>query len=187
MPSGPVRFLLLFGCVLAAATASGCGSASAPPSVSTVTVTAPAEVETPLYSQFESADAVGPNGEHVDATLAGARFPSSTGMWVGCEGTPATTTYRLDRKFGQLRAVAGLQPHTPDQLSVSVTLTGDGAVLKEFTLTKRDTVTLDVPLDAMQTLVVSAIVRQGTCGASDTPYGALGDAVLTEDSGQQRS
>lgn len=136
-----------------------------------------------LYQQFESASAVGANGQPINATLAGESYPTSTGMWVGCNGRPATTTYRLNHQFTELNAVVGLQPHTPDGLTVFVTISGDGQVLKEFTIGKTANIPVDLTLRGMDSLVVAAILESGTCGASTIPYGALGDASLAEVSG----
>jgi hypothetical protein len=168
--------------VLVIAVASACGAngdrtgTSATPS----TTAATHSTNVPLYQRFERASAAGTNGQRIDATLAGKRYPSSTGMWVGCDGSAATVTYRLDHNFSRLTAAAGLQAHTPDGLTARVTITGDGRQLSGFIASKTTTVPVDVPLIGINSLVVSAVVDQGTCGASDIPYGALGDAVLIE-------
>lgn len=135
---------------------------------------------TPLYEQFESQSSDGPNGKPLDATLAGTDYRNSTGMWVGCSGKPAKTTYRLGRKFARLQAVAGLQPHTPDGLSVKASITIDGYAVKDFTIRKTDTERLDLDLTGGDVLVVTAIaVDKSLCTVSNTPFGALGDAMLT--------
>jgi NPCBM/NEW2 domain len=189
----------IIAAVLAIATASGCGARGQRAETSTVTITstiagtttsaiAGTTTTTPqnqpggvrLYQQFEAERSVGPNGKPINATLAGTSFPDATGMWVGCGGQPATTTYRLDHKFSRLHAIAGLEPTTPDGLETKATITGDGRVLQEFTIQKTDTQKVDLDLTGMDTLVVAAIALNPTlCGASSTPYGALGDAVLT--------
>jgi serine/threonine protein kinase len=133
-----------------------------------------------LYQQFQSASAVGPNGQPINATLAGQSYPSSTGMWVGCEGRPATVTYRLDHKFTELKAVVGLQPHTPDGLTAQVTISGDGQVLQQFTVGKSPIVPVDLNLNGMNSLVVAALRVTGVCTPASLPYGALGGAVLTQ-------
>jgi hypothetical protein len=179
-------------------TAAGCGApekhdhpgpvtsmitASAAPRTSTAVTPTPVSppVGVPLYEEFEAEHSVGPNGKPVEANLAGTHYPSSTGMWVGCSGDAATTTYRLDRKFGRLTAVAGLQPHTPDGLRVDVTISGDGRPLQQFVVEKRNTVPVDVDVSGTDALVVAAIaINRSLCGASGTPYGALGAATLTE-------
>jgi hypothetical protein len=170
--------------VLVIAVASGCGAnehragTSAAPSTTTTGATHSTNV--PLYQRFERASAAGANGQAVDATLAGKRFPSSTGMWVGCDGTAATATYRLDHTFSRLTATVGLQAHTPDGLTARVTITGDSRLLGEFVASRTATVPVDVNLVGTNSLVVSAILEQGTCAGSNTPYGALGDAVLIQ-------
>jgi hypothetical protein len=133
----------------------------------------------PLYEQFESASSPGPTGEPVNATLVGARYPSSTGMWIGCEGVAAEATFRLDRRFTQLTAVVGLQPHTPDGVAARITISADGHLLSEFTVRKTATNPIDLVVDRTDSLVVAAILEEGTCEPSDSPYGALGNAVLT--------
>lgn len=188
---------------VAIATASGCGSDNKQADPSTVTVTSSAAAEspgatagttpgptpttadngphTPLYQEFEAEHSVGPNGKAINASLAGTEYPNSTGMWIGCGGEPATTTYRLSGKFSHLHATAGLQPHTPDQLNVNVTITGDGHSLQQFALTKQNPVPVNVDVGGVDALVVSAIaVNNELCGASGTPYGALGAAELSE-------
>lgn len=183
--------------VLAVGAISGCGSAEKQATTATssaeataatsatapATTSAPAEnaAQVPLYQEFEAEHSVGPNGKPVNASLAGTEYPNSTGMWVGCGGEAATTTYRLSGKFTHLHAIAGLQPHTPDQLNVDVTITGDGKSLKQFSLTKQNPVPVDVDLGGVDALVVAAIaVNNSLCGASGTPYGALGAAELSE-------
>jgi hypothetical protein len=182
---------------LAIATASGCSATGQHASTSTVTntstVTATSTiVETtapttqnepagvPLYQQFEAERSVGPNGKPINATLAGTNYPTATGIWVGCGGQPATTTYRLDHKFSRLHAVAGLEANTPDGLETKATITADGRVLQEFTIQKTETAKVDLDLTGVDSLVVAAIaVNPQLCGSSSTPYGALGAATLT--------
>lgn len=180
--------------VLAIATASGCGASGQHGGASTVTNTvtststiietttatthnAPAGV--PLYQEFEAERSVGPNGKPINATLAGTAYPDATGMWVGCGGQPATTTYHLNRKYTRLHAVAGLEPNTPDGLETKATITADGRVLQLFTIQKTQTQPVDLDLTGVESLVVAAIaVNPSLCGASSTPYGALGAAQL---------
>jgi hypothetical protein len=170
--------------VLVIAVATACGgpgrhaTTSGPPSTSTTGATHATNV--PLYQQFERASAAGANGQAINATLAGKRYPSSTGMWVGCDGTPATATYRLDHNFSRLTGTAGLQVHTPDGLTARITITGDSRLLSDFTVSKTTTVPVDVNIVGAKSLVVSAILDQGTCAGSETPYGALGDALLIQ-------
>jgi hypothetical protein len=146
----------------------------------TTTTTQNALPGVPLYRQFEAERSVGPNGKPINATLAGNNYPDATGMWVGCGGQPATTTYRLNGGFSRLHAVAGLEPNTPDGLKTQATITADGRALQEFTIDKTQTQPIDVDLTGVDTLVVAAIaVNPSLCGSSSTPYGALGAALLT--------
>ena len=177
---------------LAMGAISGCSSSTQQANTSTQpanTSTQPANtsintVQVPLYQEFEAERSVGPNGKSIDASLAGKDYPSSTGMWVGCSGEPATTTYHLSHKYNRLQATAGLQPHTPEQLNVNVTISGDNRTLEQFALTKQNPVPVDVNLNGVDSLVVAAIaVNNQLCGSSGTPYGALGNAELTEVSG----
>ncbi len=160
-------------------------SVTTTPSVTTTstTTTAPtqnAPAGVPLYQRFEAERSVGPNGQPINATLAGTNYPDATGMWVGCGGQPATTTYSLNHNFTRLHAVAGLESDTPDGLETNATITGDGRVLQEFTIQKTQTATVDLDLTGIDSLVVAAIaVNPSLCGASSTPYGALGGALLT--------
>jgi NPCBM/NEW2 domain len=183
---------------LAILTISGCGAPQQQANTSTVTVTSTSasstnaaaptatstvdnSVKVPLYQEFEAERSVGPNGKAINASLAGTEYPDSTGMWVGCNGSAATTTYKLDQKFTKLHAVAGLQPHTPDPLTVNVTISGDDRTLQQFVLSKQNPVPVDVDLSGVNSLVVAAIaVDASLCGASGTPYGALGGAQLSE-------
>jgi hypothetical protein len=180
---------------LAIAVASGCSESAQHSGSSTATNTSTqpstlAETPTtttqnalpgvPLYRQFEAERSVGPNGKPINATLAGTNYPDATGMWVGCGGQPATTTYRLTGGFSRLHAIAGLEPNTPDGLKTHATLTADGRVLQEFTIEKTQTQPIDVDLTGVDTFVVAAIaVNPSLCGSSSTPYGALGAALLT--------
>lgn len=130
----------------------------------------------PLYTLLDSTSAVGTNGQQIDATLAGQRFEDSTGMWVGCEGSAATATFQLDGRYGRLTATAGLQSHTPSELTAHVTITGDGAVLSEFTTGPGNTVPVEVSVAGVREVTVAAIRESGTCTVSGRPYGALGNA-----------
>ncbi len=116
----------------------------------------------------------------MNATLAGQSYPNSTGMWIGCEGVAATTTYRLDGKFTALNAVVGLQPHTPDGLAAHVTISADGQTLQQFTVDKSANVTIDLNLSGMNSLAIAAIRTTGVCAPASIPYGALGNAVLIQ-------
>ncbi|CAM2763313.1 NPCBM/NEW2 domain-containing protein [Mycobacterium intermedium] len=147
-------------------------------SSTTLTSTGPASV--PLYEQFEAQNSDGPNGKPINATLAGTNYRNSTGMWVGCSGRPATTTYRLRGMFARLKAVAGLQPHTPAELAVKATVAVNGNVVKVFTIRRTDTERIDLDVSGADSLVVTAIAADNSrCTTSQTPYGALGDAMLT--------
>lgn len=187
----------------AVTTLTACGSPSGCPQSATTTVTttvistvaaaaAPpgptvgkpstttAGAVTYLYERFEAQHSIGPNGKPVDTTLAGTPYPSSTGMWVGCDGEIATTTYQLGGQYARLHAVAGLQPHAPDKLTVKVTISGDDKPLQEFVVGKSKTEPVDLDVTGVDELVVSAIaVDRSQCGVSGTPYGAFGTAVLT--------
>lgn len=167
--------------VLLVGLASACSPhrESADTSPTSATTVQPQSIEVPLYEQFESANAEGANGTPIDARLVGKSYPLSTGMWVGCRGTAATATYRLDRTFTRLTATVGLQEQAPDGLAVRVTISGDGQVLSEFTVRETATMSVDLKVDSTDSLVVAAILEQGICGQADVPYGALGDAVLT--------
>lgn len=180
------RTLFPLGLVVIAAV-SACTVWPQKAATSTVTVTAsstPVERTqqrgVPLYESFEAQNSVGPNGQPVTASLAGTRYPNSTGMWVGCDGEPATTTYRLGGRYSRLQASAGLQPHAPDALSVDVSIAADGKSLAHFIISKNATAPVDLDVGGADALVVSAIaVDRSVCGTSDTPYGALGTAMLT--------
>ncbi len=171
--------------VVSTATKTVTATVSARPTQpSTAPSSTPAAPVTHLYQQFEAEHSVGPNGQAVEATLAGVTFPYSTGMWVGCSGEPATTTYRLGRQFVRLTAAAGLQPHTPEKLTVKVNIIGDGNNLQEFVVGTKDTQPVNLDVTGVDALVVSAIAVDGSlCGSSGTPYGALGTAVLVPVSG----
>lgn len=187
---------------MAVAALTACGSPSRCPQSATTTVTttvvstvgaapspAPAVGKPPaaaagavtyLYERFEAQHSIGPNGRPVDTALAGTAYPSSTGMWVGCDGELATTTYQLGGQYARLHAVAGLQPHAPDKLTVKVTISGDGKPLQEFVVGKSNTEPVDLDVTGVDDLVVAAIaVDRSLCGVSGTPYGAFGTAVLT--------
>ena len=147
-------------------------------STSATTVTTPQSGRVPLYEQRESANPEGLNGTPINATLVDAHYPTSTGMWIGCEGVAAATTYRLDRKFTRLTATVGLQPHAPGGLAAEVTISGDGQVLSQFIVRKTATTAIDLKVDRTDSLVVAALLQEGRCAPSDAPYGALGDAFL---------
>jgi hypothetical protein len=169
--------------ILLVTVASGCSanhrSAETSSTSATTVTTTPQSGRVPLYEQRESANPEGLNGTPINATLVGANYPTSTGMWIGCEGVAATTTYRLDRKFTQLTATVGLQPHAPDGLAAEVTISGDGQVLSQFIVRKTATTAIDLKVDRTDSLVVAALLQEGRCAPSDAPYGALGDAFLT--------
>jgi hypothetical protein len=131
-----------------------------------------------LYQQYAYSSAVGPNGQSLGATLAGGNYPNSTGMWIGCEGQAASTTYHLDGKFTQLNAVVGLQPFTPDGLSAHVAIAADGQMLQRFEVDKTANIPVHLTLNGMNNLTVAAIRTTGICGPSPIPYGAFGDGAL---------
>ncbi|WP_133694085.1 NPCBM/NEW2 domain-containing protein [Mycobacterium sp. BK086] len=161
-------------------------TASAPSftSISPQAGSTPSVSGVPLYSRFQAEHSVGPNGKAIGADLAGTSFPNSTGMWVGCSGEEATTTYDLNGQFTRLQATAGLQLHTPDALNVRVTISGDDRELERFEAQKATTVAVDVDVNGVEALVVAAIATNpALCTVSDKPYGALGGAMLTPAAG----
>lgn len=164
-----------------AATSAGATTTATTSARTTTAATAAAQAATaPLHTLFESDRSVGSNGRSLNAILAGVSYPTSTGMWVGCEREAATTTYLLGDGFTRLQAVAGLQPHTPDALVARVKVSGDDRVLQEFLVDATDTVAVDVDVRGVERLEVSAIAVDGAlCVPASVPYGALGDARLT--------
>lgn len=131
-----------------------------------------------LYELPSGATGVGPSGQHLDSVLAATRYPESTGVWVGCDGAPATVTYRLSGTYHRLIGTAGLGDFTPGDITARITLAGDGRSLATLDVSRDRTATLDLDLTGVDTLVISAARVAGVCGASSIPYGALGDARL---------
>ncbi|MEV4946991.1 NPCBM/NEW2 domain-containing protein [Streptomyces sp. NPDC053755] len=132
----------------------------------------------PLFDLTPTDRGGGSSGQHVDAVLAGDGFPRSTGAWVGCEGEPAGVTYALNGRFTALVAKAGLQPHTPDGITAEMVVVADGERRTAVRVTRATTAGIEIDLTGVQTLQLTAEKVEGTCGTSDTPYGAWGDAVL---------
>ncbi|MGW7433496.1 NPCBM/NEW2 domain-containing protein [Streptomyces sp. NPDC054861] len=132
----------------------------------------------PLFDLTPTDRAGGSSGQHIDAVLAGDAFPRSTGAWVGCEGEPAGVTYALNGRFSALIAKAGLQPHTPDDITAEMVVVADGKTRATVRVTKAGTASIEIDLTGVETLRLTAEKVEGTCGASGTPYGAWGDAVL---------
>ncbi|MFG3037461.1 NPCBM/NEW2 domain-containing protein [Streptomyces sp. NPDC048330] len=132
----------------------------------------------PLFDLTPTDREGGSSGQHVDAVLAGEGFPRSTGAWVGCEGEPAGMTYTLNGRFTALVAKAGLRPHTPDGIVAEMVVETDGKPRTTVRVTRATAASVEIDLTGVDTLRLTAEKVQGTCGTSDTPYGAWGDAVL---------
>ncbi|CAM3819887.1 NPCBM/NEW2 domain-containing protein [Tsukamurella ocularis] len=135
---------------------------------------------TPLYARLAASSAVGDTGQPLTATLAGATYRSATGVWIGCEGTASTAVYRLGGEFAKLTGVLGLQPHTPADLRVRVSVIVDGRTELAATLSRDGRPqNLAIPLDGARSVTVSALATDGECAPAAAPYGAIGAASLT--------
>ncbi len=131
-----------------------------------------------LYTVTPTVEAIGTSGRQVAGRLGGRAFPNSTGAWVGCDGTPATMTYRLDNGYRRLDATVGLSPATPAGISARMTFTVDGVPAATVDVTRDSATPVTLALAGATRLVVATEKTAGDCGASPTPYGVLGDATL---------
>ncbi|MET9329372.1 NPCBM/NEW2 domain-containing protein [Tsukamurella sp. NPDC003166] len=135
---------------------------------------------TPLYTRLITSSAVGGTGQALTAMLAGATYRSATGVWVGCEGTAATAVYRLSGDFAKLTGLLGLQPHTPADLQVRVSIVVDGGTRLSVVLTRNgQPQSISIPVADARILTVSALATVGQCAPAAAPYGAIGAASLT--------
>jgi hypothetical protein len=147
----------------------GGGSPQPPPAPRTVA----------LYSLKATVHAAGPSGQHVGVVLGSTNFADSTSMFVGCSGTPATLTYRLDATGVRLTTIAGLAGNaTPGDLVTRVTITGDGRTLSDVTVSIDRQVPITADLAGIRSLIISAQRVSGSCALDGQPYGALGNAQL---------
>ncbi|MBO4207281.1 NPCBM/NEW2 domain-containing protein [Micromonospora echinofusca] len=137
-----------------------------------------AKPEAWLYELSAVATEGGESGQQVDSTLGDRRYPESTGLWVGCESSPASVTYQLDGGYRRLTATAGLDAHTPQNLTARIVVSADGKSRVSVTVSRKTTARVDVDLTGVRLLTLSAQRTRGTCGTASRPYGALGDAVL---------
>jgi hypothetical protein len=132
-----------------------------------------------LYSLRADVQADGPSGQRVSRVLGSTLFPDSTSMFVGCSGTPATLTYRLDGAGVRLTATAGLTDEaTPGDLVTRVTISGDGRTLADVTVSLDRQASISADLNGVRSLVVSAQRVSGSCTGFGQPYGVLGSAQL---------
>lgn len=134
---------------------------------------------TPLYETVDVDRSDYSSGRPITATLDDVDYTESTGMWVGCSGAPATAKFALTKRFSRLQAVAGLQYHTPQALTVDVEISGDGRTIERFTLVRDKQMPLDIDVTEVDSLSVAATAQDpDLCGFSTKPYGVLGDALL---------
>ena len=129
-----------------------------------------------LYESTIGVDAAGPSGQQRSYSDAGISTPNATSFWVGCEGTPAVTTFQ---PRGDARTLAGtlvLDPKsTPRGLVVEVKIVGNGMAPFVVKLTQGTHVPLRISLGAATTVSLSAQAIAGSCSDSSLGYGAVAD------------
>jgi hypothetical protein len=133
---------------------------------------------TPLFDLVGTASVPGPSGQRISARLAGRLYPDSTGAWVACADPPATLAYQVAGKFRRFTAVIGLAETAPADLAVRFQLTADGRTVATHVVDQRNTVTVNVDLSNVESLVISAVRTAGGCPPSPLPFGVLGEASL---------
>lgn len=169
-----------------AATSSASAVASVQPSaadsavsVSSSTSSTATAATTPLYARLDAASAAGQTGTRVDQQVDGQKV-EATGIWIGCDGTPATATYDLDDDFASLTGDLVLADPTPARVEARVDFVVDGKTVHRVQLTAgTDPTPVTIDLKGAKILTVSAISIAGDCSTSDLPYGAFVGATLT--------
>lgn len=134
----------------------------------------------PLYEALSGTEAAGATGQKVEVTVGGKK-QEATGIWVGCDGDPATATYDLDGAYTALTGKLALADHTPVGVHVQVEIRVDGkTVASERLVPGTSPQSVDVDVTGATSLVVSAEAVQGQCSTASAPYGTFLDAELTE-------
>ena len=123
--------------------------------------------------------AVGASGVVRPVQIDGVDYPDSTSFWVGCNGTTATTPFALNGKYSRLTTTLALDPTTPPDLVVGISLVADGTPIQSWTLRPGDRHPVDVTITGTAMLVLEATSTTGTCGTSAFGYGIAADAALT--------
>jgi hypothetical protein len=132
----------------------------------------------PLFNLRPVAVADGPSGAHVSSLLNGRTYPDTTSAWVNCGPAPATLTYALDGKFDRLTAVLGLADFTPADFTALFQFVADGKVVATLQVSLQSQALLNLDVNHVKKLVISAVRTAGACPTSTQPFGALGDATL---------
>lgn len=129
-----------------------------------------------LYESAIGVDAAGPSGQQRSYSDAGISTPNATSFWVGCEGTPAVTTFQPRGEAGTLAGTLVLDPKsTPSGLVVEVKIVGNGMAPFVVKLTQGTHVPLRISLGVATTVSLSAQVIAGSCSVSSLGYGAVAD------------
>jgi len=127
------------------------------------------------------ANSSGQRGQQRDAydvTLAGQRYPKSTGVWVRCVGgTQTRVSFYVGGRYQRLSAIAGLADAAPAGLTAQLTVFADDTVWKAFPLNRDQSTAIDLEIGRFQTIEFVASTPQ-SCPASARPLAYLGDAVV---------
>lgn len=126
----------------------------------------------------------GRSGEETDSWVqengAAKLYPSSTTQWVGCNGTVAETTYRLDGGYSRLTTTAALREGTPEGMRASFEFILDDVSAHVATVTAGTTgQAVDLDLADAEELTIRADTSD-ECTADSLAYGALLNATVTE-------
>jgi hypothetical protein len=107
-----------------------------------------------------------------------ASYPFSTNLWVSCSNKPAEGIFALNGEWTSLSASLALQTHSPDGMTATIEIIGDGRVLFSGTTTRGfSTPVSDLDVTGVRQLTVTAITKDD-CGSANKGYATLGQAYL---------
>jgi NPCBM/NEW2 domain-containing protein len=125
-----------------------------------------------------AAGQLGRQREAFDATLAGQRYPESTGIWVQCSSQPSVmVTFYVGGTYQKLSAIAGVADLAPPDMTVTIQVYADGGLWKWFGVTRDQSLPIDLDIGGYKTIGLTASTP-ARCPSSTKPLAYLGDAVV---------
>jgi hypothetical protein len=132
-----------------------------------------------MYRFFDTGRAVGQTGQRRDGQLNSEESNDSTSFWVGCEGEPATTTFRLNSQFEALSSTLYLDDITPENLRVIVSISADGIPILDTEMRLGDQIPVVLDVRGVAKLELTARAVNGdVCTPSSIGYGVAYDAAF---------
>jgi hypothetical protein len=131
-----------------------------------------------FYQLVDDVEADGLSGVRRTATHVGRTSSHSTSFWVGCDGPPPTTTFRLNGFYDRLSPILALDRQTPKNLRVLVCSAGTQGCPCPASLTRGRTSLIDVSIQGARTLTLAAKSSQRPMRQSVLGYGVAFEAKL---------